>query len=207
MLLMWGCSESKQPAYQARLQTVESRAQMFRTLVRIDSIRQAKSEKVDAIIERFNPDMEKMKKEKIIDQIIAMALKYDNLDVNLLCATITHESARWDPKSVSRAGALGLMQIMPRTGKYLAKSAGVEWTTPRKILFDPTLNIKLGARYLSRLIAAYDLEAGLAAYNGGLRRTEEWMAQDKQDDILPEETEKYIPFVLNLYDQFNNSAM
>lgn len=205
---MLGCSESDQLTHQARLETIESQAKKLRRIVRIDSIRRTKSDKVSAIIERFNPEMSRMRKAKITDQIIKMALKYDNLDINLLCAMITHESARrWNPKAVSHAGALGLMQIMPKTGKGVARSAGIEWTTPRKVLFDPILNIKLGARYLSRLIAAYDLEAALAAYNGGLRRTEEWMAQDKQDDILPEETENYIPFVLNLYDQFNNSAM
>lgn len=208
MLLVVGCSDSGPPAERTRLKVLALAAQDLRAIVEVDSMRRAKTTRVQAIIERFNPDMARTRKREIAVQVVEMALKYQNLDINLLCATITHESARdWNPKAVSQAGALGLMQIMPATGKWLARSAGIKWTTPEDILFDPVLNIRLGARYLSRLIHAYDLEAGLAAYNGGLRRTEKWMAQDKQEDILPEETENYIPLVLNLYDQFNNSTL
>ena len=58
-----------------------------------------------------------------------MSVKYPNLDVNLICATITHESARtWEPEVVSKAGAMGLMQIMPATGEWLSKYEGITWT-------------------------------------------------------------------------------
>lgn len=197
-----GCFNSDEPVKRERLKNLTVEAKKLRAIIGVDSIRQEKISRVLAIIDRYNADMADTSKADIADQIVAMTLKHRNLDIDLLCATITHESSRWNPKSISRAGALGLMQIMPSTGKWLARSAGIEWTTPRKVLFDPILNIRLGSRYLSRLISAYDLEAGLAAYNGGLRVTEKWMARNKQDDILPDETEKYVPFVLNLYDKF-----
>ena len=137
-----------------------------------------------------------------------MSVKYPNLDVNLICATITHESARtWDPKVVSKAGAMGLMQIMPATGKWLSKYEGISWTGAEEVLFDPIYNIRLGTRYLSALIETYDLEGGLAAYNGGDKRVKLWLANDKADGILWPETRAYIPFVLNLYDEFKSKSL
>lgn len=206
MLLGLGCANNS--TKHSRLKRLELEANKLRAIIRVDSMRQAKTTKVLSIMERYNPDMESTRQEDIAEKIVEMALKYENLDVNLLCATITHESARdWDPTAVSHAGAMGLMQIMPSTGEWLARSQGLKWTTPREILFDPILNIRLGSHYLSRLIGAYDLEAGLAAYNGGMRRTEKWLDKNKEDDILPDETAKYIPLVLTLYDQFNNSTL
>ena len=157
---------------------------------------------------RYNKKMPAAMKQAIADEILEMTLKYPNLDVDLICATITHESARsWNPKVVSKAGAMGLMQIMPRTGKWLAKSEGVEWTSTEAVLFDPIHNIRLGTRYLSKLINTYDLEGGLAAYNGGWKRAKKWLANDKADGILWAETRSYIPHVLKLYDKYKSTVL
>ena len=93
-------------------------------------------------------------KYSIANEIYKMSLKYNNLNVDLICATITHESAlTWRKTIKSPVGAMGLMQIMPQTGILMAKKEGIEWKSAEKTLFDPITNIRLGCRYLSFLIA------------------------------------------------------
>ena len=177
-------------------------------IVQVDFLRQKSNQKVLKILHRFNSNIESDLKQRVANEIYNMSVKYPNLDVNLICATITHESARsWDPHVVSKAGAMGLMQIMPATGKWLSKYEGIAWTEAEEILFDPIYNIRLGTRYLSALIETYDLEGGLAAYNGGDKRVRLWLANDKADGILWPETRAYIPFVLNLYDEFKSKSL
>ena len=183
------------------MQTIEALAQFN------DSY-QNNEKKIVTIMNRFNKEMPPAMKQAIANEILEMTLRYSNLDVDLICATITHESARsWNPKVVSKAGAMGLMQIMPRTGKWLARFEGVEWTSTEAVLFDPIYNIRLGTRYLSKLIKTYDLEGGLAAYNGGWKRAKKWLANDKADGILWAETRSYIPNVLKLYDEYRSTTL
>jgi len=176
-------------------------------LAQFNNIYQNNEQKIVTIMNWYNKKMPAAKKQAIADEILEMTLRYSNLDVDLICATITHESARsWNPKVVSKAGAMGLMQIMPRTGKWLAKSEGVEWISTEAVLFDPIHNIRLGTGYLSKLINKYDLEGGLAAYNGGWKRAKKWLANDKADGILWAETRSYIPNVLKLYEKYRSTA-
>ena len=182
--------------------------QAIEALAQFNNIYQNNEQKIVTIMNRFNKKMPAAMKQAIADEILEMTLRYSNLDVDLICATITHESARsWNPKVVSKAGAMGLMQIMPRTGKWLAKSEGLKWTSTEAVLFDPIHNIRLGTRYLSKLINAYDLEGGLAAYNGGWKRAKKWLANDKADGILWAETRSYIPYVLKLYDKYKSTVL
>jgi soluble lytic murein transglycosylase len=67
----------------------------------------------------------------------------------------------------SRAGALGLMQIMPATGEMLARELEIPWEGP-ETLFNPIVNVRLGVTYLARLRARYGTwRPALAAYNWG----------------------------------------
>ena len=182
--------------------------QTIEALAQFNNSYQNNEQKIVTIMNRFNKEMPAAMKQAIADEILEMTLRYSNLDVDLICATITHESARsWNPKVVSKAGAMGLMQIMPRTGMWLARFEGVEWTSTEEVLFDPIHNIRLGTRYLSKLISTYDLEGGLAAYNGGWKRAKKWLANDKADGILWAETRSYIPQVLKLYDKYRGTAL
>jgi len=198
-----------------RFHTVEASSakmvQMERTLanlkaaMNVDTMRQYNIQKIMAIIDRFNSAMSSSEKYDIANEIYGMSIKYPNLNVDLICATITHESAlTWRPEIKSNAGALGLMQVMPATGVFLSAYEGITWTSPEDILFNPIYNIRLGCRYLSTLISMYDLEGGLAAYNGGERRAALWLASGRNDRILWEETRGYVPAVLKLYEQFQN---
>jgi soluble lytic murein transglycosylase len=96
------------------------------------------------------------------------------------------------------------MQIMPGTGKFLARMAGLKWTSAEDILFDPVINIRLGCHYLSHLIELYEVDGGLAAYNGGGQKAALWLSKGRARGVLYQETQNYVPAVLALYDEFKN---
>jgi soluble lytic murein transglycosylase len=151
----------------------------------------------------YNPEMPSNERYDIANEIYNMSVKYRNLDVDLICATITHESAgTWDAEIVSTAGAMGLMQIMPATGMFVAYYESITWKSPEEILFDPIYNIHIGCRYLSTQIDYYDVDGGLAAYNGGAKWASLWVDSGRDDDVLPEETRQYLPAVMALYNEF-----
>ena len=106
----------------------------------------------------------------------------------LLHAVITIESA-YDPNAISRAGAVGLMQLMPET----ARRYGV---ANRR---NPTANLSAGTRYLKDLLIRFDsnLELALAGYNAGENAVEKFGNQIPPFD----ETQNYVRKVLKLYSQ------
>lgn len=184
---------------------LQSQTELLHSFAKVDKVRRENINKVIAVIDRFNPSMPLKLKYEIASEICDAETKYDNLDVDLICATITHESAfSWEPSVVSPAGALGLMQLMPSTGKFLARIEEIAWTSPEDVLFDPVVNIRLGCRYLSSLIEMYEIDGGLAAYNGGGKRAAMWLAQNRARGVLYEETQNYVPAVLSLYKEFRN---
>lgn len=72
--------------------------------------------------------------------------------------------------AVSHKGAMGLMQIMPETGRTLARQQGIAWEGS-ETLFDPVVNVRLGISYLAWLSARFGgVEPALAAYNWGPAR-------------------------------------
>jgi soluble lytic murein transglycosylase len=126
----------------------------------------------------------------------------------LIHATIRQESA-FEVQAVSRAGARGMMQLMPATAKSIAKSLGLPHSD-HKLLNDPHYNIQLGQTYLGRLIDEFDgsYVLALAAYNAGPARARQWM-RDNGDprrsnvDVIDwielisfEETRNYVQRVL-----------
>lgn len=92
------------------------------------------------------------------DEIIAEAARLYDIDANLIHAVMEAESA-FHPYAVSRAGAEGLMQLMPE----LSDEMGVGDA------FDPRENIMGGVRYLKRLLDYHNgnLDLALASYNAG----------------------------------------
>lgn len=186
-----------------KLRVLEKSLQDIRAAMNIDSVRQYNIQKIMKIIEKYNKNMPSGMKYEIADEIYNMSIKYTNLDVDLICATITHESgSTWEAEIVSEAGAMGLMQIMPALGLWIAYYEGITWTSSEEILFNPIYNIRIGSRKLSTFINMYDLEGGLAAYNGGEKRAAIWMANNKADGILWSETSNYIPHILKYYQEF-----
>jgi soluble lytic murein transglycosylase-like protein len=84
-----------------------------------------------------------------------------------LIAALIHVESSGRNFAISRAGALGLMQIKPDTARAVAERQGIEWQGPQ-MLFDPALNVRLGVDYLAELYRRFgDIELALTAYNWG----------------------------------------
>ncbi|HYF91370.1 MAG TPA: lytic transglycosylase domain-containing protein [Symbiobacteriaceae bacterium] len=95
--------------------------------------------------------------------LVVAAASRHKVDPRLLAAVISVET-EWDPTAVGMYGELGLMQILPETGAYLANEAGLT----EYDLADPATNLALGALYLGKLVTEYgDVQTALAVYNGG----------------------------------------
>ncbi|MDF3819355.1 lytic transglycosylase domain-containing protein [Leptospira sp. 96542] len=87
--------------------------------------------------------------------------------LGFLLGVIQTES-EFNPKAKSHKGALGLMQVMPATAKWLANKEGIPYKTA-KDLYNPETNLRLGVLYLNYLFERTDsVEAALLAYNAGL---------------------------------------
>jgi len=118
--------------------------------------------------------------------IIGREAKLHNIDVNLVFGVIWTES-KFDSNAVSSAGAMGLMQIMPTTGEWLAEKLGEEFYPER--LFCTEFNIRLGVFYLRYLIDKFECEErALAAYNAGEGNVKKW----GEGEILFRETRDYV---------------
>ena len=123
-------------------------------------------------------------------EILARAGKEHNLDVDLLASVVKAESGG-NARALSRAGAQGLMQLMPKT----ANDLGVQDS------YKPDQNVRGGSAYLDALLSHYhdNLALALAAYNAGPA------AVDKYHGIPPyRETRVYVARVIH---QFNRSVL
>jgi len=118
------------------------------------------------------------------DTLIAQQARAHALDPALVKAVIAAES-NFDPRATSRAGAQGLMQLMPRT----ASSLGV--SDP----YSPRQNVAGGVRYLREMLDRYgDARRALAAYNAGPE------AVDRYRGVPPfRETQRYVSRVLHYH--------
>ena len=99
------------------------------------------------------------------------------LDPNLVLALIRQESA-FQESARSGADARGLMQILPATGRSLAREARMARFTV-SMLYQPETNIALGTRHLASLLQRYGgrVELALAAYNAGHGRVDHWLQE------------------------------
>ena len=134
---------------------------------------------------------------KIAQTIIDESLKY-GFDPVFLLSVIQSES-RFNPDARGGHGEIGLMQILPPTGSWIAEKAGLKWQGP-DTLKDNISNIKLGAAYFAFLRDRFDMHARLyiAAYNMGQRNVD--LALDKK--IWPKD---YPGLVMKNYVEFYSS--
>lgn len=126
---------------------------------------------------------------------------YYHLNPYLVMAIIREES-RYNLRARSLRGATGLMQLMPATA---------EWITGRDLtvrdLYDPSVNIEAGVRYLEYLFTRFHtLEEVLAAYNGGPTNVQRWRAETQElrierfiEEIPFPETRTYVKKVYTTY--------
>jgi soluble lytic murein transglycosylase len=115
----------------------------------------------------------------------------NGLDPYLVASLIRQES-EFNPNAVSRANAVGLMQLLPKTGKAVAKQVKLKRYDASQ-LYTPAVNLELGARYFRGMVDKFGgFEYALAAYNAGSDRVEDWLSQGKYRD--PQEFVESIPF-------------
>ena len=116
----------------------------------------------------------------------------NGLDPYLVASLIRQES-EFNPQAVSRANAVGLMQLLPKTGKLVAHQESLKRYNATQ-LFTPTVNLQLGTRYFRGMVDKFggSFQHALAAYNAGSDRVEDWMGQGPYRDS-PEFVES-IPF-------------
>lgn len=135
----------------------------------------------EALVQRYSP-------------IVDVASRAYGVDKALVHAVISAESG-YNPSAISRAGAVGIMQLMPDT----AKRYGV------KNMMDPVDNIHGGVRYLKDLLVMFhgNIELAVAAYNAGEN------AVIKYGNRIPPyaETVQYVPKVLSFYRRFQTKKV
>jgi soluble lytic murein transglycosylase len=141
-------------------------------------------------------------------EIVTRACGEYGIDRNLFYSLIRQESL-FEPDAVSWVGARGLAQIMPHTGRWIARKLGDRGFQTRDLL-DPETNIRFGTYYLSVQLEDHegDIMRALAAYNGGPDNVERWWeysgAEDQDvfvEDIGFAQTDDYVRRVY-LYAQF-----
>ena len=122
-----------------------------------------------------------------LKNLIRQAANENGVDPALLDALVAEESA-YDPNARSRAGAMGLSQLMPGTARELGVADP----------FDPAQNLRGGAKYLAQMLQRFgDLRLALAAYNAGPG------AVEKAGLAVPpyRETQEYVERVMKSYQE------
>jgi soluble lytic murein transglycosylase len=136
------------------------------------------------------------------ESIFANARRYE-LDPALIYGVIRQESIFMED-AVSSVGALGLMQLMPATGKQTARALNIRYGSSQSLL-QSEKNIQLGSAYLNNLMTRYNGSPVLAAaaYNAGPHRVSRWLPSEGDMDatlwteLIPfKETRKYVRRVL-----------
>ncbi len=120
----------------------------------------------------------------------------------MLVISLMREESHFRVAAVSRAGALGLMQLMPTTAKRFTKLG------KKEELFDPDKNIAVGTQYLAKLLEEFaSFHLALAAYNAGEGRVRNWLNSSSYlcedefiEDIPFSETRGYVMKVLRTYE-------
>jgi soluble lytic murein transglycosylase len=110
-----------------------------------------------------------------------------------LVASLVRQESEFNALALSRANAVGLMQLLPNTGKTVAKQVKLKgYSAPQ--LYTPAVNLELGTRYFKEMVDKYNgqFEYALAAYNAGTDRVGDWLGQGHYRD--PQEFVESIPF-------------
>lgn len=135
--------------------------------------------------------------------VLEPAARDAGVDPSLVFAVARKESA-FSPDARSRVGALGLLQVMPETGRRVASDLGLS-SPGASDLLDPAINARLGATYLSQMLERFDGNVILAAaaYNAGPSRAEDWAERHSGqpaavwiENITFGETRDYVKSVL-----------
>lgn len=145
-------------------------------------------------------------KEKDFDDYVSKYSNVYNLEEEFVYAIIKAESD-FQEKAISSSGALGLMQIIPRTGKWIADEFGEEYS--KQNLLTAETNIKYGCFYLNYLFSKFkNLNVVICAYNAGEGVVRTWLDENGNLDeskISYDETRTYLTRVQRFYDDYKNN--
>ena len=153
---------------------------------------------------RITKDTEDTKNAKSPTEQIA---KQYGVEVNLILALVKREST-FNPKAISRNGAVGLLQLMPPTARGLGLKVpayqNVRKPTPDPNIderFHPPKNLEAGVKYLDNMLERYDgdYSLALAAYNAGPGNV-------RKNGKLSRSAERYVGRVLDSYYQYKRDA-
>jgi soluble lytic murein transglycosylase len=137
--------------------------------------------------------------------VIKQAADSDTIDPFLILGIMRQESI-FNPHAVSRAGAIGLMQLMPLTARKVADELGETFVSDS--LTRHGTNIRYGSHYLKKLLDQFqgNMVRAIAGYNGGPQAITKWFVQNKKknfdlfiEDIGFYETRGYVKKVLANY--------
>jgi len=153
-----------------------------------------REKKVLQILSNFKTGLRPEKKRELAAFINEESRRY-GFDPELVMAVIFTESSFYN-WSTSPKGAVGLMQIIPTTGKALAETNNIVWHEKDPLL-DPFINIKLGIHYIWELYLRFgDLPLALTAYNYGPTAVARWLGAGEE---IPT---KYSEKVMKRYEEF-----
>lgn len=133
----------------------------------------------------------------------------NKIDPFLVAAIVKNESG-FNHNAVSNVGAIGLMQIMPETGEWIAKQMGLPNYT-KESLYETQMNIRMGCWYVAELDAEFkhNLALIMIAYNAGRGQTKTWMQENGWDynfndpsKIPYPDTREYVQKVLRDRDKY-----
>lgn len=119
---------------------------------------------IDAIISKYRKVTPEKRQE--LTEIILRISRQEGVDPSFIASVIAAESS-YNEYALSSVGAVGLMQLLPSTARYVADRAGMKAPT-KEDLHNPEVNIALGVRYLRDLLKKFkNAEEALLAYNWG----------------------------------------
>jgi soluble lytic murein transglycosylase len=151
---------------------------------------------VFVVVDRAEPDWyQRLRYPLEYRQLVRKSAKTYDVDPALVAAVIYRES-RFEPDALSDAGAIGLMQLLPETGKSIAATTGGERFRVED-LYDPKINVRYGSFYLGELLEKYgSVRFALAAYHAGQTNADRWLAGEGK--IGFPDTRAYVEEVLEL---------
>ncbi len=124
---------------------------------------------------------------KYTSEIVAACNEF-GVDEKLVRAVIWTES-KYRKNAESKAGAKGLMQLMPSTARFSAGLCGEEFDESE--MKEPRVNIRLGVCYLAYLLNKFDEKNAVAAYNAGEGNVKKWI-EESRDEYPFKETRDYV---------------
>jgi len=160
----------------AKVIYIQSESDAEKLRMEIERLRTIAS--IREVLETYYPEALVEAKRELADTIYDSCKLY-GLEVELVLAVIKTESA-FRETAVSHKGALGLMQVLPRTGMAMAEELDIDWNG-QSSLIDRRTNIMLGCYYLKKMLDRYGrLDHALLAYNAGPTRFDEMLSMKKK---------------------------